>query len=337
VSLELLCELGHQLGECLGGHPGHPLVVEASLVEDGVRTPLHRVGLELALQSNLAARPDVALVDEVQSASHTLRATLQLPGRPHRIDLILSQTTDGRAIWTEVYPPRDAAKGSEATAIDAVVDDVAAILTAERRNSASTRDMEARFAFVRGWTHVHRHSLASDRLALRHLNDAVRHDPDHAEAHAALAALYWRCWTNRCQANLGLESHLDTWDLAEAHLELAMHRPGSTAAQVRGQILAQQGQLDEALEEAERAVALDETDLDAQATLAEMIVLAGRPREALRRLTVIEDARARRSPAYLRALGRAYFGLGRFDEAVENLSVAVSRAPNDRIARNHLA
>jgi adenylate cyclase len=177
-----------------------------------------------------------------------------------------------------------------------------------------------------------------NRMILEIAGALLAHATAEQETGRALAALYWRCWLHRCGEgrHLGLSTWGDAWDRAEHHLELAMESPTSLAHQVASWMLLQEGRYDEALAEAKRAVALDPSDADAIASLAEVRIISGAPLKALTELQRVQGTDLERSPLYPRALGRVLFATGRFPEAVAPLERAAALLPGDKAARELL-
>ena len=96
-------------------------------------------------------------------------------------------------------------------------------------------------------------------------------------------------------------------------------------------------QYDQALAEAERAIALDPNNDLIYFLCADVLNLSGRPEDALR---VVEQAmrlNPHYPPVYLFPLGHAYFGTGRYAEAVTALQNSISRSPTDLVVYYVLA
>jgi DNA-binding SARP family transcriptional activator/TolB-like protein len=269
----------------------------------------------------------------LEAAQYLVGGATYGEGNDVRLHIKLVGSGSARRIWTEHYE-----MGSDGLSVwddgGGPALDVYAALLAHATAKQETDSAQAAAAFLRGWHHHRRHEFEADRLALRAFSEALAHDPGYGRAHAALAALYWRCWLHRCGEgrHLGLSTWGGAWDRAEHHLELAMESPTSLAHQVASRMLLLQGRHDEALDEAARALALDPSDADAVATLAEIRTISGAPLEALTELQRIQGTDLERSQLYPRALGRALFATGSFAEAAVALERAVALRPGDKAA-----
>jgi adenylate cyclase len=96
-------------------------------------------------------------------------------------------------------------------------------------------------------------------------------------------------------------------------------------------------QHDQAIAEAERAIALDPNEADGYARLGTPLSFAGRPEEAL---GLIEKAMRRNPhypPVYVFGLGHSYHLMGRYEEAIAAFKKALTRNPNDSPAHQFLA
>jgi tetratricopeptide (TPR) repeat protein len=166
--------------------------------------------------------------------------------------------------------------------------------------------------------------------------EAIRLDPNYAQAHAALASLYWDVYQNDWAFDLDMPSSRAE-SRANEHLEEALKAPTPLAHVLQAKILASWGFIADAVTEVEQAVALDANDATAHAGLAEALVLANRPAEALEVIETAIRLDPHNPPSYLITLGAAQFGLEQFEEAAATFERAVKRNPENEIPFIYLA
>jgi TolB-like protein/class 3 adenylate cyclase len=180
-----------------------------------------------------------------------------------RINVQLADTQTGGLLWAERY---DGTFTDVFALQDKITRKIVLALAIElptrkpaSRGGRETTSPEAYDAFLKGWAHYHRGTPEDLAEAIPYLENAVSLDPEFGRAYAALAAVYWessrRGWTNRLEISAD-----ETLQQAEHYLELAMKRPTALGHQVTSQMLSSQGQHEEALAEAGRAIAIDPGD-----------------------------------------------------------------------------
>jgi rhodanese-related sulfurtransferase len=102
-------------------------------------------------------------------------------------------------------------------------------------------------------------------------------------------------------------------------------------------MLASWGFYDDAVSEAEKAVALDENDATALAGLADALIKADRPAEGLDHIEQAMRLDPHYPPSYLIILGAAQFGMENFGDAAATFERAVKRNPDNEIPYIYLA
>ncbi len=297
---------------------------------------------------------DRVLTGTVQREQDRVRATVQL----------LSIAED-RAIWSATFD----AHGSSAFSIqDAVVarvlQDIAPQLSSSTRAwlvEPGTRNSDAYERYLRGRAYAAQVTGADLSRAADAFREAVTHDPNFADAWAALGAACRRLplvagvhpkapFSEAVQAaNRALELAPDhpealsvlgyvafwyEWDYprAEELLRRAVTRQRSSADahMYLAHLLSHLGRHDEALVEIRRARELDPALLIARSLEGQFLTMARRDAEAIAHL----DAMVTLSPRFVQGhIMRAYplLSVGRYDEAIRALDIA--RQLEDAIPR----
>jgi adenylate cyclase len=194
----------------------------------------------------------------------------------------------------------------------------------------STNSPEASEYCLRGWDDYYRFTSEANAQARQMFARAVALDPQYAAAYASLGWTYWLDWMwFWSQDPQNLEQ---AFVLAQKSLDLNGALPASHLLLSRIYLVKKQH--DQAIAEAERAIVLDSTCADCYVTLADILTFAGRPQEAF---GLVEKAMrlAPFSTSYYEAtLGRTYYLLERYEEAITTLKRALIRNPS--FLANHL-
>ena len=269
-------------------------------------------------------------VAEELGVRYVLEGSVRRVGDEVRINAQLIDATTGGHVWAERYD-------SSLTDVFALQDKVtqnivtalAVNLTAGEQVQQARKETdspEAYDAFLRGWAHYVLHTPDDFAKAIPYLENAVELDPTYGRAHAALAAIYWEGYDSLWAKSLGLSSN-EAYDKARRHLEEALKDPTPLAHRIVAKMHGTGGRWDEAMAEAERAIALDANDPNGYVAMSILLVDVGRPAEGLE---FIETAmRLDPQSDYLYRLGEAQFHLERYDEAAATLLRAAKRNPSD--------
>ena len=180
--------------------------------------------------------------------------------------------------------------------------------------------------FLRGWEYFWIYTKEANVQARQMFERAIELDPEYATAYAWLGYTYlvdrvWQ-WSQDPQA---LER---AFELEQKALALDDSLP--LAHVVLGNVyLWKDRQYDQAIAEAERAIALDPNDADNYVTLGNMLTAAGRLEEAIESV----KKALRLNPHYpgawpLFSLGLAYRLTGQYEEAMATQKKALTRNPN---------
>jgi TolB-like protein/class 3 adenylate cyclase len=269
-------------------------------------------------------------VAEELGVRYVLEGSVRRAGDQVRINAQLIDATTGGHVWAERYD-------SSLTNVFALQDKVTRnIVTAlavnltvverERQARRETDSPAAYDAFLRGWAHYRLYTPEDFAKAIPYFEEALRLDPNYGLAHAALAKVYWEIRLNDWVKSLGT-SYAEVNEKARRHLEEAMGDPTPLAHRVAADMHISGERWDEAIAEAERAIALDANDPDGYVAMSKVLVRVGRPAEGLE---FIETA-MRLDPQYdyLWWLGDARFHQERYDEAAATMLRYTKRTPRE--------
>jgi adenylate cyclase len=274
-------------------------------------------------------------VAEELGVRYVLKGSVRKAENKVRITAQLIDAITGHHIWADRYDGNlKDVFGLQDKVTRSIVTVLAVQLTVgdeERVARKGTENAQAYDAFLRGWEHYLRQTPDDFRKAISYFKKAVDLDRQYSSAYAALAATYWEAWKRFWHESLGLNrlSHEPRFR-AEQFLAKAMQNPTPLAHQVASGMLLHMGQHEDAIVEAQRAIALDPNDADSFIALAGALSLAGRADEALDWVERAMRLNPHYPPFYLYQLGMVQFGMGQFDKATVSLERATVLNPDDR-------
>jgi len=271
---------------------------------------------------------------------YVLEGSVRRVGNQVRINAQLIDATSGGHLWAErydgslqdIFALQDQVTRQIVTALEV------SLTGGEEAQQArhTTDNAEAHDAFLQGWAHYKLGTPGDLARGIPHFEEAVRLDPSYAQAHAALASVYWDAYVNDWAFDIDMPSfRAEKW--ANEHLEKAIEAPTPLAHALQSRMYSSLGFPGEAVQEAEKAVALDGNDATAHAALANTLVLAERPAEGAEAIGKALRLDPHYPPSYLTILGAAQFGLEQYEEAAVTFERAVKRNPEDELPRIYLA
>ena len=194
--------------------------------------------------------------------------------------------------------------------------------------SQETDYPEAYDLFLQGWHRYRERTPLAFAQALTYFTEAVERDPGYSRAYAALASTYWESWEKGWHRSLGLTRRAAKRK-AKQYLKRALEEPTGLAHQVASEMHRQDRRFDQAIAEAEAGIALDPNDANSYVTLAGVLIMVGRAKEAAD-LTQKAMRLDPHYPAfYLYVLGVASYGEERYAKAAEYLARAAERNPKN--------
>jgi len=251
-----------------------------------------------------------------------------------RINAQLIDATTGGHLWAERY---DGKLGDIFALQDKVTQKIVAALAVkltpgeeEQITRKGTDNIAAYDAFLQGWQHYRRITRDDLAKAVTYLKKAIELDPNYGRAHAALAGAYWlsyrRGWSWKMDWPYEVKSRI--FLLAHEHLEKALKKsPTSLAHQVASWMLVHEPLYDEAIAEAESAIALNPNDVDNLFAMARALIFAGRADEGADYVKKAMRLDPHYPAEYLSFLGLAQFCMGQLEEAASTLERAHKRNP----------
>jgi len=279
-------------------------------------------------------------VAEELGVRYVLEGSVRRVGDQVRINAQLIDTTTGGHLWAERYDGSLANVFALQDSVTRKIVTALAINLTEAEQTQTTQNQtdhpEAYDAFLQGWAYYILGTRADLARAKPFFEEAIRLDSGYARAHAALAVVYWDVFVNDWSIELDILS-FEAEEGWEEHLELAMKVPNALAHTLQSKVLVSQSRYQEAVVEAEKAVALDGNKATAYAGLANALILAGNPAEGADLIRKSMRLDPHHPPGHLTTLGQAQFEMEQFKEAAATFERAVKRNVDDDFPWIYLA
>ena len=237
----------------------------------------------------------VGQVAEELGVRYVLEGSVRRAGDQVRINAQLIDATTGGHLWADRY---DGSMSDVFSLQDNITQQIVSALESnlapgETAASSKTVSTRAYDAFLKGWAHYQRHTLDDLTKAKPYLEQAIQLDEDYAQAHAALAAVYWEIWSNGWVEHFNI-SLSDAMGKAKQHVKLGVKEATPLAHWVASNIEISEGNYQKAVLEAEQVVALDSNNPAGYATLAKALILSGKTDESAKLI----DKAVRLDPYY---------------------------------------
>ena len=269
---------------------------------------------------------DIKQVAATLGVRYVLEGNARRSGKHLRVNVQLVDATTGFHLWAERYD-RDMQDvldiQDDITA--KIVDTLSVKLTeAERQRSARryTVNIEAYDDFLRGQA-LYVRSTPEDNLQARALfQQAVERDPGFARAYGVMAHSYvdeFRFgWEKNPAAALDRALEL-------ANRAVALDDQLPQAYRALSYVYLHRREYSRSLDAIQRAIALDPNDADSHALLALNYIYDGNHETAIRMLREAMRLNPHYPARYAAALGRAYYFVGQYEDAVITLRDAIER------------
>ena len=282
---------------------------------------------------------DVRKVAENLNVRYILSGSVRRVGDRLRLNVQLTDTATDSHLWAEHYDGRL----SDVFALqDEVVGRIVSALASRigpgaqvGRKRQKTVIPQAYDYFLLGRNSFFRYASKDENRKARELYaKAIDLDPGFATAYAMLA------WTYAFEAMNGWsasreESLNAAYRYASRALELDKGLP--VAYFVTGLVHREKSEYRQALEEAEKAIALDPNYANAHVLLATLLYYTGQPRAGLEKIKRAMQLNPHHPYNYPFHLGQAYFILGQYQEAIDAFMKGLASNPSSERLRVWLA
>ena len=272
---------------------------------------------------------DVKQVSRELGVRYLLEGSVRKAGDRVRINAQLIDASTGGHVWAERYD-------RELGDIFALQDDVtreivsalALELTADERTQLRKSDPETSpevyDLYLRGTEALRQYTPESIEQARTYYLRALSLDPDYARAHAAMAFTY-------TASGIFFRSADIEHDIAEGlrYGERAMQLDAALPQAHFAMAIAwlRKGEHDKARTAAESAIRNDPNYSDGYAALANILFFSGEGEAAVGMMRRAMRLNPRYSAAYIDILGRAYFVLGEYEQAIAEFRECITRDP----------
>jgi TolB-like protein/class 3 adenylate cyclase/Flp pilus assembly protein TadD len=271
----------------------------------------------------------VQQVAEELGVRYVLEGSVRKTGDKVRINAQLVDATTGHHLWAErldgqlgdifALQDRFTQKIVAALAVKLTADDESLLA------SRGTDNVEAYDDYLRGLELQQRNTPDDLVKAVEYLKKATEFDPDFARAHAQLASAYHLIITRRWDVDLGWT---DARSLRSKHLQIAMENPTPLALRTSAKFRLYRRQYEEAIDETERAIALDPNDADSYWSMGFVLTYGGRSAEAVDFFKTAMRLNPYYPGWYPYFLGVAQYCLERYEEAATSQERAFKVDPN---------
>ena len=277
-------------------------------------------------------------VGEQLGADYLLEGSVRKSDKRWRINVKLINASDGASLWAKRYEDTETSLfGVQGEVARKIVEALAIQLNAQDKQRLSyrpTTNFEAYELFLLGQKQFKVRTKEANEAAQDAYRQAIQLDPNFARAYGALAVAldvyYWRGWS---------DTPTETLDRA---LEMARYAteldPGSPQAHwALGYTLLYRKEPHKAAAAVKRAIELAPNYADGYGLLALINNALGEAEAAIKFVKKGMQLNPHYTWDYPYNLGRAHYTLGRYQQAIEHLLLALDRNENAVSPRVYLA
>jgi adenylate cyclase len=267
---------------------------------------------------------------------YLLEGSVQKAADRVRIEVQLVDASSGTEEWTQrfdrpftdIFAMQDEIVGKVVTTVG-LISNLDRLRLGHLAGTPSTDNLEAYQDFLRAIEYYRRFTKDDNAQARQWLDKAIALDPKFSAAYSFLGSAYWidvwSQWSGNPQVDLKRSAEL-------AHKALSLDDSNSDALALLSRVDWMQRQFDQAVIDAQRAVAINPNSAAGYQALADAESSASRPEESLHAAeqAIRLDPAARDLDGYM--LGTAYAEMRRYTEAVAVLKRCIAAYPNLLVA-----
>lgn len=258
---------------------------------------------------------------------YVLEGSIRKTNDQLRISTQLIDGTTGGHLWTEHYDrPLTDIFAVQDEIVQRIVTTLRLQLPLQAQGLApkETDNLEAYDAYLRGVERYRILTPEANLQARQFCEQAIALDPQYQSAYALLGITYLSEWVWHWSTDPQTLEHAVELE----QRAVALDDSCAPAHGALGLVYAQTGQLDRALAEIKRAIALEPNNADIFANQADVLNYAGRPAEAVQAAQRAIRLNPHARPLYLAELGWAYHLTDQYVESNATLTQLIARSPN---------
>jgi tetratricopeptide (TPR) repeat protein len=288
------------------------------------------------LKTDLSSLPDLTIISPSLSNAVPVSARYQVYGNVQQVgELIgvhirLVETVSQRQLWSRRYERAldDIFQVQRSISHDVVQQLALEVSTAdlERLASRYTPNLQAYEDFLHGQAELLLREREANTKARRWYRQAIERDPNFARAYAGLALSYAADYRNHWTED-GEKALWQAQEMAQTGAQIDPDIP--EVYWVLGYVSAQYRQHELALAHLQRALGVDYSYADAYALMGGINTYLGRPELSIDHLRNALRLNQNAGYLYYLLLGRAYYFMGRYEQALINLRESLARNPTN--------
>jgi DNA-binding winged helix-turn-helix (wHTH) protein/TolB-like protein/Flp pilus assembly protein TadD len=293
-------------------------------------------GMRADLKTDLSSLPDLTIISPSLSNAVPVSARYQVYGNVQQVgELIgvhirLVETVSQRQLWSRRYERAldDIFQVQRSISHDVVQQLALEVSTAdlERLASRYTPNLQAYEDFLHGQAELLLREREANTKARRWYRQAIERDPNFARAYAGLALSYAADYRNLWTED-GEKALWQAQEMAQTGAQIDPDIP--EVYWVLGYVSAQYRQHELALVHLQRALEVDYSYADAYALMGGINTYLGRPELSIDHLRNALRLNQNAGYLYYLLLGRAYYFMGRYEQALINLRESLARNPTN--------